>query len=750
MVDSMLRCLLVSLLCSAQAFGAVNTVSVSFSQDFDAPRWFYDKNAKIRGGELISLMVAAKKAQMRKERLPCINALVKAQALGKSLAPWLTYNELQCALLPDKKGRTAVETLTRGVNSIESKPRWLLSGPAATPLRQVYKQALMALIEVQVKSNRAGAWKNLDRLQSVSSWLSADEKAQMFRWAGELSFIEQNLSAAQDFISRSLSEKDSAELRTRLESIRLSIAARKKVEAPKPTPINTGGEDLGVSDEQKEIYRRMNRAIDSQDYISAVEDGVTLIEKFSGSTQAQEASDKILDIYLSIASRSEEKFRHVRERVVREMERADSGRLFRWANNAYVKGNYIDALSLAEKSFKKYNNHVDSTKALLLAARAALAAGEYSEAQNYFEKLTNEHGGTIEGAEAIFRLGLLEFRRERYNQALAYFERVAALAAAKDFAYRALYWQWRAQQKANPEKADEVAQRLIQKFPFTYYGLRAQLETGKKSIELSNQPLNLKFDMRLLENERLAWERTLVLLKAGWFKEAQSEIEDLPEATTSEERLVRGKLYAMALRYDLAINMISKGLEDNPELAQVAVLKVIYPKEYGPYVQRESKNNALDENLVRALMRQESSFRYDVRSPSSAMGVMQVIPGTANELAKELKLKDFLLPDSMYDPEINIRIGGLYLSRMIRSFGGNVPLALAAYNTGPARMKRWIAARKDLSQIEGNSSPRSEIWIDELPWEETSFYVKAILRNQMIYRLLDNSSAKFADPIWGI
>jgi soluble lytic murein transglycosylase len=87
---------------------------------------------------------------------------------------------------------------------------------------------------------------------------------------------------------------------------------------------------------------------------------------------------------------------------------------------------------------------------------------------------------------------------------------------------------------------------------------------------------------------------------------------------------------------------------------------------------------------------------------------------------------------------------------MIRGFGGSVPLGLAAYNAGPTRVRKWLSARKDLEGTESakSSTPEAEIWVDELPWEETSFYVKAILRNWIIYRLLDGSKVKLSEPIW--
>jgi soluble lytic murein transglycosylase len=737
---------------SSPSFAAVGTtvVNLSFEQSFEAPRWMYDRKAKVKGGPLIALMVEAKRALLNKDRGHCLAALQKSYTLGKSLGPWLAWNQLQCAQLKDKKGGLSLEALQQAVNKVDAQPSWLLSGPSASLLRASYVGALLALGEQQSKVDRRRAWKTIDRLQQVRGWLSAEERANVYRWAGELAFIEQNLPAAQDFLSRSLSEKENPELRERMESIRSTLLGKKAPAAPTPQLVKAN-EDLGISDQEKEIAARMNRAYDSQDYVSAIEDGVELIQKFPGSRRATEASDRILDIYLSVSSKTDEKFRHVRESVVREMLKVDAARLARWANNAYARGNYLDALNLGERSYVKYAGQPESTKILLLAGRAALACGEYDDANAHFELLLKQHGGTPEAAEATFRLGVLQFRNKRYPQAAAYFERLLAYGAtAKDFEYRALYWQWRAQQKIDKDKAAPFAEPLVAKYPLSYYGLRAQAELSGGQINLKNDAVAVKTEFRFLESERLAWERLNILLKAGWFKEAEKELESLPAAQSTDERLLRAKLWAAALRYDFAVQNINKALDDNPSLQQISVLKVVFPMEYATWIDRESKNQNLDQNWIRSLIRQESTFRPDARSSSNALGVMQLLPATAQEVARDLRIKDFQVPDSLYDPDVNIRLGSTYLARMVRNFNGNIPLALAAYNAGPTRLRRWMAARKDFAQLDSlrSSAPEVEIWMDELPWEETSFYVKAILRNWLIYRMLDGSKVSLGDPIW--
>jgi soluble lytic murein transglycosylase len=727
----------------------LSVVSISFDQNIEAPRWMFDSKAKPKGGPLILAMVSAKRDQQNKDRAACLTHLEQAYKLGKSLGPWIVYNQLTCAQMKDKKGAIAVAALNQAVARLEAQPRWLLFGPQVASLRAAYTGALLALAEVQGKSDRKSAWKTLDKLQQVRSWLSVDEKASAYRYAGELAFIEQNLAAAQDFMMRSLSQKESAELRGRVESIRSSLLGKKDAApdtAGAPEAVNPAQDDLGISDEERDIFGRMSRAYDSQDYVSAIEDGIELIQKYPGSRRSLEATDKILDIYLTLSNKTDEKFRHVRESIVKEMEKADGGRLNRWAQNAFARGNYLDALNLAEKSYEKLNGHPDSTKVLLLAGKAAVAAGEYTDAQTHFEKLIRQHGGTPEAAEGAFRMGLLDFRRKRYPQAAAYFERLLALKSGKDFEYRALYWQWRAQQKIDLEKSAAFADTLIKKYPLSYYGLRAKAETTNNSIQLPNKTVAVKADLRLLESERLAWERLGILLKAGWFKEAEKELEALPDPQSNEERILRAKYWAAALRYDMAMGQLNQVIEENPDFLQAPILRVIFPDEYLPWVGKEAKSANVPAEWILSLIRQESSFRPDVKSPSNAIGVMQLMPATAAELAKEFKLKDYGA-DSLLNPDVNIKIGSVYFSRLIKSFGGNIPLALAAYNAGPGRLKRWLGARKDVTPPL-SSSPEVEVWMDELPWDETSFYVKAILRNWLIYRLLDGSKLSLSEPIW--
>ncbi len=88
--------------------------------------------------------------------------------------------------------------------------------------------------------------------------------------------------------------------------------------------------------------------------------------------------------------------------------------------------------------------------------------------------------------------------------------------------------------KVDQGRAQAAAQTLITQYPLSYYGLRAKGELNGGVIQLGNKPVNVKAELRLLESERLAWERLGILLKAGWFKEAERELDSLPDPQSNE------------------------------------------------------------------------------------------------------------------------------------------------------------------------------------------------------------------------
>jgi soluble lytic murein transglycosylase len=128
---------------------------------------------------------------------------------------------------------------------------------------------------------------------------------------------------------------------------------------------------------------------------------------------------------------------------------------------------------------------------------------------------------------------------------------------------------------------------------------------------------------------------------------------------------------------------------------------------------------------VAALIAQESTFDADIRSSANAWGLMQVVPATGRRLARSLGIRKFSI-GTLTHAETNIRLGTLYFSQLVKQFGGTY-YALASYNAGESRVRRWKAERPDLDEPE---------FIDDIPYPETQNYVKRILGTAEDYRRL--------------
>jgi soluble lytic murein transglycosylase len=134
--------------------------------------------------------------------------------------------------------------------------------------------------------------------------------------------------------------------------------------------------------------------------------------------------------------------------------------------------------------------------------------------------------------------------------------------------------------------------------------------------------------------------------------------------------------------------------------------------------------------LVLALIRQESAFDRRAVSRAGARGLMQLMPATARLVAKKIKLP-YRRADLTEDPSYNMTLGRAYLGQLLEEFEGSTALALAAYNAGPHRVARWIAAFGDPRRPEVDPVD----WIERIPFSETRNYVQRVLESQVVYRL---------------
>jgi soluble lytic murein transglycosylase len=210
-------------------------------------------------------------------------------------------------------------------------------------------------------------------------------------------------------------------------------------------------------------------------------------------------------------------------------------------------------------------------------------------------------------------------------------------------------------------------------------------------------------------------------------------------------------LYDLARNLDSAPDMIllcELAIRVAPRHYAIRMAKVAmnrgFPVEHYAYPDALPEFKALGEEkdieaaLIQALTRQESEFNPNIVSSAGAVGLMQLLPSTAKEVARAFDIK-FEKDKLSKDPGYNVSLGTAFLYRLIRNYDGSYIMALAGYNAGPGRVRQWVRTfgdprDKDIDPVD---------WIEHIPFTETREYVHKILESAQIYRSrLDSDPAK--------
>jgi soluble lytic murein transglycosylase len=147
--------------------------------------------------------------------------------------------------------------------------------------------------------------------------------------------------------------------------------------------------------------------------------------------------------------------------------------------------------------------------------------------------------------------------------------------------------------------------------------------------------------------------------------------------------------------------------------------------------------------LVNAITRQESNFELGAVSSANARGPMQLLPSTAQAVARRLGIPHstaMLTSDAAH----NLRLGSAYINDMLARYGGAMPLAAAAYNAGPGRVDEWLGTYGD-PRVPGGIHILD--WIEGIPFSETRNYVQRVIENVVVYRARNPATADLPHPL---
>jgi soluble lytic murein transglycosylase len=359
-----------------------------------------------------------------------------------------------------------------------------------------------------------------------------------------------------------------------------------------------------------------------------------------------------------------------------------------------------------------------------LVARRLLAVGNADLAYKVVEQSAQTDGNAY--SESEFLAGYIALRFLK-NPALAFdhFSRVMTRVASPAAKARGEYWSGRAAAaQGKPELAAKWyaagAEHMV-----TFYGQLAAHQLGNDAPPHPQPEPRPSADELAEFNARELTQAAALFAAAG--DRDHLKIFLLQQADLAKKPIDFAMIASFAEqhgRVDVAIAVARRSIDAGMPLMIHGYPVTTLPGGTGP-----------EAALLLAIVRTESAFDQEAMSGVGARGLMQLMPGTAQLIAKQLQMPysvDRLVTDGLY----NLTLGRAYIGKLLEDFGGSYPLAIASYNAGPGRIRQWL---HDYGDPRGREIDMVD-WIEAIPFTETRLYTQRVLESLQIYRGQDTAN----------
>jgi len=382
------------------------------------------------------------------------------------------------------------------------------------------------------------------------------------------------------------------------------------------------------------------------------------------------------------------------------------------------KERYDEALPLLEHAPRDLVRPVAWATQRQALARHALGDGDISLAYRLAARHGLANGPVFAELEFLAGWIALRFLHEpdiAYNPFVRLYDEVKLPVSVA----RGAYWSARAAEALKYRDVAASWYRTAAEQVTTYYGQLATTATTTPSLAQAAAPKPSAAEKAAFEKRELV--RVLIALGevggGDYMRPFARRISEL--AKSPAEHALLAHLVVRLDRGDLAI-----GVAKRANYAGVFLLEEGYP------VTNLPPGGHSERALVLAMTRQESAFDREAISSAGALGMMQLMPATASNMAKSLRMP-YSAKRLLTDQRYNVTLGRHYLESLLADFSGSYVLAVAAYNAGPSRVRQWMRDFGD---------PRTKTvdaidWIESIPLGETRNYVQRVMENLQIYRL---------------
>lgn len=393
-----------------------------------------------------------------------------------------------------------------------------------------------------------------------------------------------------------------------------------------------------------------------------------------------------------------------------------------------------------------FPGHAFADDALFFAADAYARTGDMAQALQRLEEVVQKYPDGDFASEALFKIFWIQRSQKQTEAARKTLDLIEQRYANAEESYdveRAQYWRARMlQDDGDKAGAAKLFARIATEHPATYYGLMARSNLPELDRDLADKVAAALVVPRESQGPWPLYAGTLgedphfqegvELLRLGFADNASAELLAVNRARQPAESLrllvhvlasagdsrSAHAIARVALRRDLA----GRITPDKRPLWEVA-----YPNAFRDLIEKHCAAAKVDPDLLQALMREESALDPKALSWAGALGLTQLMPSTARQVASAHKIKARVTAERLLEPSLNIQLGALNLGGLLQKFDGVKQFAVAGYNAGPGAVSRWRGDRPQANLDE---------WVEEIPIEETRGYVKRVLRSYNTYQLL--------------
>ena len=344
--------------------------------------------------------------------------------------------------------------------------------------------------------------------------------------------------------------------------------------------------------------------------------------------------------------------------------------------------------------------------------------------------------------EALFRVALARMTRGDWEGAKAPLDRNVQIDGASHHwatAGRAAYFRAKCATKTGDEAgAKKQWLEIVRGYPLAYYMAQsyARIADGDAALAkatldsaMAAEPSGAWLTREHAEIQSDEMKRAVALLEVGEIDGAKKEM--LAAGVTAEGADAEMVWYAASLfdragAFDVGHQFSRGRLSDHllhfPSGRWRFAWEAAYPRAFAPLVTKTATDTSVPAPVLWGVMREESAFIADVKSPSNAHGLMQLLPSTAREVARGTTYSSD--ETALHVPRVSIALGAKLLAGLRASFPDNPSLAIPSYNAGAGAIRAWLRARAGADY---------DLWVEQIPYEETRGYIKRVLQSELIY-----------------